>query len=223
MSRKSVELTDEVYDYLVRVGTREHPVLQRLRQATLREVGDAAGMQISPDQGAIMAMLVRIAGARRCIEVGTFTGYSALAVALALPEDGKVIACDVSEQWTAIARRFWTEAGVAHKIDLRLAPALATMDALLAQGEAGRFDFAFLDAEKSEYDAYYELVLRLLRPGGLVAIDNVLWSGRVADPLAKDPNTRALRALNEKVHGDERVDICMLPVADGLTLARKRR
>lgn len=222
MSRKSVELTDEVYDYLVRVGTREPPVLQRLRQATLREAGDAAGMQISPDQGAIMAMLVRLAGGRRCIEAGTFTGYSALVVALALPEDGQVIACDVSEQWTAIARRFWAEAGVAHKIDLRLAPALATMDALLADGEAGCFDFAFLDAEKSEYDAYYERVLKLLRPGGLVAIDNVLWSGRVADPSAKDPNTRALRALNEKVHGDERVDICMLPVADGLTLARKR-
>ncbi len=223
MSRKSLDLSDRVYDYLVQVGTREHAVLQRLRQATTREAGDAAGMQISPDQGAFMAMLVRIAGARRCIEVGTFTGYSALAVALALPDDGRVIACDISEKWTSIARQYWAEAGVAHKIDLRLAPALATMEALLAQGDAGSFDFAFLDAEKSEYDAYYECALKLLRPGGLVAIDNVLWSGRVADPSVTDADTRALRALNEKVRRDERVDICMVPVADGLTLAHKRR
>lgn len=222
MSRKSIDLTDTVYDYLVRVGTREPPVLQRLRQETARATGDAAGMQISPDQGAIMAMLVRLAGARRCLEAGTFTGYSALAVALALPDDGQVIACDVSAPWTAIARRFWAEAGVAHKIDLRLAPALVTMDALLANGDAGRFDFIFLDAEKVEYDDYYERALRLLRPGGLIAIDNVLWSGRVADAAVNDASTRALRALNSKVHGDDRVDICMLPVADGLTLARKR-
>ncbi|MFM2129502.1 MAG: hypothetical protein RL477_1048 [Pseudomonadota bacterium] len=222
MFRKSIDVTDAVYDYLVQVGTREPSILQRLRQETARATGDAAGMQISPDQGAIMAMLVRLVGARRCLEAGTFTGYSALAVALALPDDGQVVACDVSEPWTAIARRYWAQAGGAHKIDLRLAPALATMDALLAGGNAGRFDFAFLDAEKTEYDAYYERTLHLLRPGGLVAIDNVLWSGRVTDPAANDTSTRALRALNQKLHGDERIDLCMLPVADGLTLARKR-
>jgi predicted O-methyltransferase YrrM len=222
MSRKSTELDDRLYDYLVRVGTREHPVLQRLRQVTARESGDAAGMQISPDQGAIMAMLVRIAGARRCIEAGTFTGYSALAGALALPDDGQVIACDVSKKWTDLAREHWALAGVAHKIDLRLAPALETMDALLAAGAAGSFDFAFLDAEKTEYDSYYERVLHLLRPGGLVAVDNVLWSGRVADPADGDSSTRALRALNQKIYDDGRVDICMVPVADGVTLARKR-
>ncbi len=223
MSRNSVERSDRVYDYLVQVGTREHAVLQRLREATTREAGDDAAMQISPDQGAFMAMLVRIAGAHRCIEVGTFTGYSALAVALALPDGGQVVACDISEKWTAIARRYWAEAGVAHKIDLRLAPALPTLDGLLAQGDAGSFDFALLDAEKTEYDAYYERALKLLRPGGLVAIDNVLWSGRVADPTVTDADTRALRTLNDKVQRDERVDICMVPVADGLTLARKRR
>ncbi len=222
MSRKVVNLTDNLYDYLVQVGAREHPVLQRLRAATAAETGDAAGMQIAPDQGALMAMLVRLLGARRTIEAGTFTGYSALVVALALPDDGRLVACDVSEQWTAIARRFWAEAGVAHKIDLRLAPAIQTMDALLAVGEAGRFDFAFLDAEKVEYDAYYERSLKLLRPGGVVAVDNVLWSGRVADPKVIDANTRAIRALNEKIRTDARVDVVLVPVADGLFLARKR-
>lgn len=222
MPRKSTDLNDHLYDYLVRVGTREHPVLQRLRQVTAQATGDAAAMQISPDQGAIMAMLVRIAGARRCIEAGTFTGYSALAVALALPADGQVLACDINKKWTDLAREHWALAGVAHKIDLRLAPAVATMDALLATGEGGTFDFAFLDAEKVEYDLYYERALSLLRPGGVVAIDNVLWSGRVADASADDASTRALRALNQKVRDDERVDICMMPVADGVTLARKR-
>ncbi|MBM3507817.1 MAG: SAM-dependent methyltransferase [Alphaproteobacteria bacterium] len=223
MSRKTVTVTDEVYDYLVRVGVREHPVLQRLRQATTREAGDAANMQISPDQGAFMALLIKLAGARRALEAGTFTGYSTLAVALALPEDGSIVACDVSEPWTAIACRFWAEAGVANKIDLRLAPALETMDALLAAGEASSFDFAFLDAEKTEYDAYYERCLKLLRPGGLIAVDNVLWSGRVADRGVQDENTRAIRALNEKLARDERVDVALVPIADGLFLARKRR
>ena len=219
---KTVTVTDAVHDYLLRVGVREHPVLQRLRLATHAEAADAAGMQISPDQGALMALLVQLTGARRALEAGTFTGYSALAVALALPADGRLIACDVSEQWTAIARRFWAEAGVAHKIDLRLAPALHTMDALLAAGDASSFDFAFLDAEKSEYEAYYERVLKLLRPGGLVAVDNVLWSGRVADPTNQDPNTRAIRAFNEKLRNDTRVDIAMVTVADGIFLARKK-
>ncbi len=219
---KTVTVTDAVHDYLLRTGVREHPVLQRLRLATQTEAADAASMQISPDQGALMALLVQLTGARRALEAGTFTGYSALAVALALPADGRLIACDVSEQWTAIARRFWAEAGVAHKIDLRLAPALHTMDALLAAGDASSFDFAFLDAEKSEYEAYYERVLKLLRPGGLVAVDNVLWSGRVADPTNQDPNTRAIRAFNEKLRNDTRVDIAMVTVADGIFLARKK-
>lgn len=223
VSRKAIALTDEVYEYLVRVGVREHPVLRSLREATARQTGDAAGMQISPDQGALMALLVQICGARRALEVGTFTGYSALAVALALPEDGRLVACDVSQEWTSIARKFWAEAGVAYKIDLRLAPALQTMDALLAAGEASSFDFAFLDAEKTEYDSYYERTLSLLRPGGLVAIDNVLWSGRVADPAAQDANTRALRALNDKVHADSRVDAVLIGIADGIFLARKKR
>ncbi len=219
---KTVTLTDAVYDYLVHTGAREHPVLRRLREATRAET-DSAGMQISPDQGALMAMLVRLMGARRTIEAGTFTGYSALAVALALPDDGRVIACDVSAEWTAIGKRFWAEAGVAHKIDLRLAPAIETMDALLAAGEANSFDFAFLDAEKSEYDAYYERSLKLLRPGGLIAVDNVLWSGRVADPQVQDANTKAIRALNDKIRTDSRVDTVLVPIADGLFLARKRR
>ena len=219
---KTVTVTDAVHDYLLRTGVREHPVLQRLRLATQTEAADAASMQISPDQGALMALLVQLTGARRALEAGTFTGYSALAVALALPDDGRLIACDVSEKWTAIARRFWAEAGVAHKIDLRLAPALQTMDALLAAGDASSFDFAFLDAEKSEYEAYYERVLKLLRPGGLVAVDNVLWSGRVADPTNQDPNTRAIRAFNEKLRNDARVDIAMVTVADGIFLARKK-
>jgi caffeoyl-CoA O-methyltransferase len=222
MSPKTVTVTDAVHEYLLRVGVREHAVLQRLRVATAKEAGDSAGMQISPDQGALMAMLARLSGARRALEAGTFTGYSALAVALALPDDGRLVACDVSAKWTAIARRYWAEAGVAHKIDLRLAPALETMDALLAAGEAASFDFAFLDAEKTEYDAYYERVLKLLRNGGLVAVDNVLWSGRVADPSVQDQNTRAIRAFNEKLARDERVDVSLVTVADGLFLARKR-
>ena len=168
-----------------------------------------------------MALLVRLIGACRCIEVGVFTGYSALTVALALPADGYLLACDVSDDYTQVGRPFWEAAGVAGKIDLRLAPALETLDARIAAGEAGRFDFAFIDADKSAYDAYYERCLQLLRPGGLIAIDNVLWGGSVARP-ANDADTRALQALNDKLHGDERIDLAMLPLGDGLTLARKR-
>jgi caffeoyl-CoA O-methyltransferase len=179
-------------------------------------------MQIGPEQGQLMALLAKLVGAKRCIEVGVFTGYSSLAVALALPNDGRILACDVSEQWTAIARRFWREAGVEHKIELKLQPAVRTLEELLAAGEAGRYDFAFVDADKPAYDSYYELLLKLLRPGGLMALDNTLWSGAVLDPDEREPNTVALRALNDKLHRDERIDLSLLPVGDGLTLARKR-
>jgi predicted O-methyltransferase YrrM len=178
-------------------------------------------MQIGPEQAQFMALLVKLAGAHRAIEIGVFTGYSALAVALALPADGYLLACDVSDEYTRIGRPFWVEAGVAAKIDLRLGPALATLDAQIADGAAGSFDFAFIDADKSAYDAYYERCLTLLRGGGLIAIDNVLWGGSVARP-AEDADTRALQALNDKIHRDERVDIAMLPLGDGVTLARKR-
>ncbi len=183
---------------------------------------EQANMQVGPEQGQFMALLVELIGARNALEVGTFTGYSALAVALALPEDGRLVACDVSEEWTAIGRRYWEEAGVAHKIDLRLAPALETLDALLAEGRAGTFDFAFIDADKEGYDAYYERALELTRAGGLVVLDNTLWRGDVADPTISDVDTDAIRAINTKLAGDERVTLSLLPVGDGLTLARKR-
>ena len=179
-------------------------------------------MQIGPEQGQFMTLLVELIGARNALEVGTFTGYSALAVALGLPDDGCLVACDVSEEWTAIGRRYWEEAGVAHKIDLRLAPALETLDGLLAEGRAGTFDFAFIDAEKEAYDVYYERALELIRSGGLVALDNTLWEGKVVDPGVADVDTEAIRAINAKLVGDERVTLSLLPVGDGLTLARKR-
>ena len=168
------------------------------------------------------ALLVQMLGAKKTLEIGVFTGYSSLSVALALPPDGKIVACDVSEDWTNVARRYWKEAGVEHKIDLHLAPAVETLSQLLADGEAGTFDFAFLDADKDNYDTYYELLLPLLRPGGTIAIDNVLWSGRVIDPEVKDADTVALKELNQKLHHDERISLSMLPIADGLTLAVKR-
>ena len=201
------------------MSLREHPVLAELR-AAMRE-HPLARMQIAPEQGQFMAFLVHLLGARRCIEIGVFTGYSALAVALALPPDGRVLGCDLSEEYTNIARHYWEKAGVANRIDLHLAPALDTLDALLASGETGCFDLAFIDADKTGYDAYYERCLALCRPGGLIVIDNVLWGGRVARQ-AEDEDTAALQALNRKLHDDERIDLSMLPVADGLTLARKR-
>lgn len=219
MARRRTAIDDTLHDYLVAHSVREHPAQTALREATLRE--PHAGMQIGPDQAQFMTLLVRLTGARRCIEVGVFTGYSALSVALALPDDGYLLACDVSDAYTRVGKPFWEEAGIAHKIDLRLAPAVETLDAQLADGQAGRYDFAFIDADKRSYDAYYERCLRLLRPGGLIAIDNVLWGGDVARP-ASDADTTALQALNAKVHGDERVDMCIVPIGDGLTLARKR-
>ena len=179
-------------------------------------------MQIAPEQGALLSLLVELIGARRCIEVGTFTGYSSIAVALAMPADGHLVCCDVSEEWTSLARRFWDEAGVADRIDLRLAPAADTLDRLLADGDQDAYDFAFVDADKGGYDAYYERLLRLVRPGGLIAFDNTLWGGEVLDEQAADDDTRALQALNTKLAGDDRITLCLLPVADGVTLARRR-
>jgi caffeoyl-CoA O-methyltransferase len=220
MTRRTKPLTDEVYEYLLDVSVREPDILRRLREETTPL--EQAAMQIGPEQGQFMALLVELLGATRVLEIGTFTGYSALAMALALPESGRVVACDVSEEWTRVARRFWAEAGVSHKIDLRLAPALETLDALLADGRAGDFDFAFIDADKENYATYFERSLELVRVGGLVAIDNVLWSGKVADPEVTDADTQAIRSLNAKLKDDERVSLSLVPIGDGLTLARKR-
>ena len=220
MTDRRLQITDEIHRYLVEHSVREPEVLARLRAATASL--PQAQMQIGPEQGQLMGLLARLIGAKHCIEIGVFTGYSSLAVALALPEDGRILACDVSEEWTAIARRFWREAGVEHKIELKLQPAVRTLEELLAAGEARRYDFAFIDADKESYDTYYELLLQLLRPGGLITLDNTLWSGNVANPHHRDKDTVALRALNDKLHRDERIDLSLLPVGDGLTLARKR-
>lgn len=211
--------SDALFDYIVRVGAREHPVLRRCREETAAH--PHAGMQIGPDQGAVMALLAQLTGAKRYLEIGTFTGYSALAVALVFPPDGQLVCCDVSKEYTDLARGFWKEAGVASKIDLRLGPALETLDRMIAEGEKP-FDFAFIDADKGNYDAYYEHALTLVRPGGLMLIDNVLWSGRVVDPADKSDDTEALRRLNAKLADDPRIDLSMLPIGDGLTLARIR-
>ena len=216
MSNRTINLTDDVVDYVHRFGVREHPVLAALRERTAPM--PMASMQIGPDQGAFMALLVRLIDARRILEIGTFTGYSSTAMALALPPDGRIICLDVSREWTDIARQAWSDAGVADKVDLRLGPAAETLATL----EPDSFDLAFIDADKPGYDAYYEACLRVVRPGGLILIDNVLWSGRVADPDEDDENTRIIRALNEKVAADERVDHVLLPLADGLTMARRR-
>ncbi|MBN3940239.1 class I SAM-dependent methyltransferase [Nostoc sp. NMS9] len=220
MPKQSIGLDNQLYNYLLSVSLREPEILGKLRQETANH--PRSGMQISPEQGQFMSLLVQLIGAKKTLEVGVFTGYSSLSVALALPADGKIIACDVSEEFTAIARRYWQEAGVADKIDLRLAPALETLDRLLATGQAETFDFAFIDADKENYGAYYERSLQLVRPGGLIAIDNVLWSGQVAQEQNQDENTQAIRALNEKLHYDERVTLSLVPIADGLTLAIKR-
>ncbi len=220
MSRKTDWIPDTLYDYLLSVSLREHPVLLELRDAT--ESMAEAAMQIAPEQGQFMQLLVRLIGARRALEVGVFTGYSALAVALALPEDGRLTACDVSDEWTSIGRRYWERAGMAGKIDLRLAPAAETLEELLADGMSGTFDFAFIDADKTGYELYYERSLELLRPGGLMLLDNTLWESKVADPSERDPETEAIRKINVKVHSDDRVDLSLLPIADGLTLVRKR-
>lgn len=218
MSNRSIGLSEELHAYLVQVGVREPEVLRRLRAET--EGHPRGSMQIAPEEGALLALLVRLIGARRVLEIGTFTGYSSTAMALALPADGRVVCCDVSREFTDRARQVWTDAGVADRVDLRLGPAVETLDALLTDGGAGSFDLAFIDADKASYDAYYEGCLRLVRAGGVIAIDNVLWSGRVADASVDDEDTKAIRALNAKIATDERVDVVMVPIADGLTLAR---
>ena len=220
MSDLSFGLSTRVRDYMHAVSLREHPIQTALREKTRGLQG--GGMRISPEQGALFALLVELTDARRTLEVGVFTGSSALAVALALPADGRVTALDVSEEWTAIAREHWSAAGVAEKIELILGPAVQSLDALLAEGRGGSYDFAFIDADKTNQEIYYERALALLRPGGLVAVDNVLWGGRVADPAMADEDTEAIRALNTRLLADQRVTLAMLPVGDGLTLARKR-
>jgi predicted O-methyltransferase YrrM len=218
MSLRSL-LPDAVDDYVHNIATRETPLQRRLRDETAKLPN--AGMQIGSDQGAFLALLVRLTGARRALEIGTFTGYSALAVAAALPADGRLTCCDVSDEWTQMARRYWREAGVAERIDLRLAPAADTLRDLLRESGPDSFDFAFIDADKTGYDGYYEACLMLLRPGGLMAFDNTLWSGAVADPAQTDPDTTALRALNIKARDDSRVTSCLVSMGDGVLLARK--
>jgi caffeoyl-CoA O-methyltransferase len=219
MPDKFTVLTPELYAYAVEHGARADDVLRRLAIETERELGDVAIMQIGPDQGAFMTLLMRVMGARRALELGTFTGYSAICIARGLPDDGVLVTCDLSDEWTGIARRYWDEAGVTPKIDLRLGPALETVRALPSDEP---FDFAFVDADKAEYPDYYEECMRLLRPGGLVMLDNVFRSAQVLDASDDDPRNRATREVNERVAADERVDVAMLPVADGITLARKR-
>jgi predicted O-methyltransferase YrrM len=215
MAGRAPFLPEKIARYVQEHSVREPAILRELRAATASV--PMSGMQIGPDQGQFMALLVQLTGARRCLEIGTYTGYSALAVALALPEDGRVVCCDINEEWTAIARRFWKKAGMDHKIELHLAPALETLAKL-----EGPFDFAFIDADKPNYANYYERSLELVRGGGLIAVDNTLWSGWVADGKHRDADTRALRAFNDKLHRDERVAISLLPLGDGVTLALKR-
>ncbi|CAN1210798.1 hypothetical protein TUMEXPCC7403_11410 [Tumidithrix helvetica PCC 7403] len=217
---KFTSLDDRLHNYLLSVSLREPSVLSALREETAQHV--MSNMQIAPEQGQFMALLVQLIGAVKTLEIGVFTGYSSLSVALALPEHGKVIACDVSEEYTSIARRYWERAEVTHKIDLQIAPAVETLDRLLAEGQANSFDFAFIDADKENYDNYYERSLQLIRPGGLIAIDNVLWNGRVLDAQTQDSDTIAIRKLNEKLHQDQRITLSLLPISDGLTLAHKR-
>ena len=220
MANQTIGLSDDLAAYVRQVGVREPEVLVRLREETAKL--PRHGMQIAPEEGAFLAMLVELIGARRCIEVGTFTGYSSLAVALALPDDGSLLCCDVSEEWTSVAQRAWAEAGVAGKIELRIAPASETLDQVIASGEQATYDFAFVDADKTGYDGYYERLLRLVRPGGLIVFDNMLWDGAVLDEDTDDDDTRAIQALNAKLSTDARVSLCLLPVADGVTLARRR-
>lgn len=220
MSDLTISLTPQLYAYLQDNSLREVDILKQLRISTHKM--SMGHMQISPEQGQFMVLLVQLMGAKKTLDIGVFTGYSTLAVALALPPDGKVIGCDINVEWTRMARKFWTEAGVADKIDLRLAPALETLQGLIDQGEAGTFDFVFIDADKANYANYYEKALSLLRVGGLVMVDNVLWGGDVADQSIQDANTRCIREFNSQLLRDERVLISMLPVGDGITLALKR-
>ncbi|WP_310481586.1 class I SAM-dependent methyltransferase [Chamaesiphon sp. VAR_48_metabat_403] len=221
MSNQSIGLSDNLYNYLITNSVREPEILTQLRSTTAKH--PLANMQISPEQGQLMGLLVQLIGAKKCLEIGVFTGYSTLAVALNLPADGRIIACDVSDEFTAIAAEYWQQAGVNDKIDLHIAPALETLDRLLTDGEADTFDFAFIDADKNNYAAYYDRCLRLVRQGGLILIDNVLWYGRVADPaMNEDKRTQAIKQLNQQIYHDDRVQISLIPIGDGLTIARKK-
>jgi predicted O-methyltransferase YrrM len=220
VSNKTFTMSDTLTAYMQKVSLREPDVLTRLREETSQQ--SMAMMQIAPEQGQFMQLLVKALGIRRAIEVGVFTGYSALCVALAMPDDGRIVACDVSTEWTDIARRYWKDAGVDHKIELRIAPAIETLDTLIGEQLENKFDFAFIDADKAGYKDYYERALVLIRPGGLIAIDNTLWNGNVADESNQTESTQAIRDLNRHIHADERVDISLLPIGDGLTLALKR-
>ena len=220
MSSQHIQINDALVGYIRSMTHAEPDYMVRLREETLRD--PLARMQITPEQGALLSVLTQLGRFKKTIEVGVFTGYSSLAVARALPENGKIIACDINEQWTSIARRYWKEAGLDHKIDLHLAPATDTLDAMLANGEAGTYDFAFIDADKPNYGNYYDRIFELLQPGGLIAVDNVLWYGRVIDPAVNDEETVALRAFNEKLSKDDRIWITMLAIGDGLTLAVKK-
>jgi caffeoyl-CoA O-methyltransferase len=221
MANSFLGLDERIDEYLMNNSLREPDVLRRLREETVAS-NPHAEMAVSPIQGQFMALLVKIIGAVKTLEVGVFTGYSSLCTALALPPNGRIVACDVNEKWTSVARRYWAEAGVADKISLRLAPAIETLDEMLRDGQAGTFDFAFIDADKPNYDNYYERALKLMRRGGLMMFDNMLWSGRVADPGVQDAETVALRALNEKLHRDERVFVSLLPLRDGISLVIKQ-
>lgn len=220
MTATTIGLPDDVHAYVLRWGLREPDILARLREETAAH--PRSSMQIAPEQGAVLGLLVELLGARRCLEIGTFTGYSSLAVALSLPDDGRIVCCDVSDEYTSVARRYWAEAGVEDRVDLRLGPAVETLDALLAAGAAGTFDLAFIDADKGGYPAYWERCVDLVRPGGVIAIDNVLWGGSVADPSVVDADTLTLRRVNERVASDPRVRHVLLAIADGMTIARKR-
>jgi predicted O-methyltransferase YrrM len=219
MGKRTLQLDESLYDYLLSVSLRETPILKSLREKT--DQLPQAAMQISPDQGQFMALLLKLIGASRVIEIGTFTGYSALVMALALPDDGSIVCCDKSEEWTAIARRYWAKAGIEGKIDLRLGSALETLDELVAAGKENSFDFAFVDADKVNLPSYFEQCLTLVRPGGLIAVDNVLWGGSVINDDKQDDDTVAIRAFNKQIKDDDRVDISLVPIGDGLTLARK--
>jgi caffeoyl-CoA O-methyltransferase len=220
MTSRTYQLGEELHRHLLQTTVRDMDVLHRLRAKTAKMA--EGGMQISPEQGQFMQFLIKAIGAKRALEIGTFTGYSALVVALALPDDGELVACDVSDEYTRIGQPFWQEAGVADKIDLRLGPGIASLQAMLDNGEAGTFDFAFIDADKPNYERYYELCMELVRPGGVIGIDNTLWGGRIADPSAQDESTQVIRSLNEKIRNDNRVDMSLVPIGDGLMLACKR-
>jgi predicted O-methyltransferase YrrM len=219
MSRTTNALPDSIYQYLCSVSLREPALLAELREVT--RTLPRATMQLSPEEGQFLSLLIKLTGARKCLEVGVFTGYSSTCIALALPPEGRLLACDVNVEWTTIARQYWEKAGIANKIDFRLGPGIDILDALLADGQAGTFDFAFIDADKSNYLNYYERALKLVRSGGLIGIDNTLWYGKPADPAVNDPDTEAIREVNRRVHADTRVTMSLVPIGDGLTLALK--